>query len=115
MKKGSVLRTPFSEEITPTKGLTGMENENKWEYDYSKLYQDGGQPAPAPEQQNAAQAQPAAPQAAQGQPAAAQQPAENGYVNVGSSGTNAANQYEGGPQAAISFAVVRTGRTRGWR
>ncbi len=49
MKKGSVLRAPFSEEITPTKGLPGMENENKREYDYSKLYQDGGQPAPAPE------------------------------------------------------------------
>ena len=41
-----------------------MENENKkWEYDYSTLY---GTP---------------------------QQPADTGYVNVGSSGTNAANRY----------------------
>ena len=41
-----------------------MQNENnKWEYDYSNLY---GTP---------------------------QQPADTGYVNVGSSGTNAANRY----------------------
>lgn len=52
-----------------------MENENKWEFDYSGLYgSNGGQASSA----------------------------ESGYVNVGSSGTNAANQYE---QAEASQAA----------
>lgn len=49
-----------------------MENENKWEYDYSSLYrQNGTTPA-----------------------------ADTGYQNVGSSGTNAANQYDQPAQSA---------------
>ena len=49
-----------------------MDNENnKWEYDYSSLYNSNSS----------------------GQP----QPTDSGYINVGSSGTNAANQYDAAP------------------
>ena len=41
-----------------------MDNENKWEYDYSSLYHSSGNGN------------------------------DTGYANVGSSGTNAANQYD---------------------
>ena len=49
-----------------------MDNENnKWEYDYSSLYNSNSS----------------------GQP----RPTDSGYINVGSSGTNAANQYDAAP------------------
>lgn len=49
-----------------------MDNENnKWEYDYSSLYNSNSS----------------------GQP----RPTDSGYINVGSSGTNAANQYDATP------------------
>lgn len=48
-----------------------MENENKWEYDYSSLYRQNSTTPPA----------------------------DTGYQNVGSSGTNTANQFEQPTQA----------------
>ena len=49
-----------------------MDNENnKWEYDYSSLYNSNSS----------------------GQP----RPTDSGYINVGNSGTNAANQYDAAP------------------
>lgn len=79
-----------------------MENENKWEYDYSGS-QNGAQASPLtpPAEMPASAPQQAAPQAAA-------QPADTGYVNVGSSGTGAANLYEGGAlnaQAAAQSAA----------
>jgi serine protease Do len=99
-----------------------MENENKWEYDYSEQNRGSGQPdasaagagvntagaqtAETGSAQSAAAAAPAQ-SAAQAQPAQApaqEAAAASAYVNVGSSGTNAANQYEGAPASGGSFA-----------
>lgn len=56
-----------------------MDNRNQWEYDYSNLYRSGGQ-----------------------------QPEDTGYVNVGSSGTNTANQYNTpGPDPATPYGGVQ--------
>ena len=82
-----------------------MENENKWEYDYSKLYQNGEPGQPAAGAQQAGQAAGAA---APAQPAApahpAQQPAgEDSYANVGSSGNNAANSFDGAAAGGVHF------------
>ena len=53
-----------------------MDNENnKWEYDYSSLYNSNSS----------------------GQP----RPTDSGYINVGSSGTNAANQYDAAPAEPV--------------
>lgn len=52
-----------------------MDNENKWEYDYSTLYNSSGSSSNG-----------------------------SGYVNVGSSGTNSANQYDGGSHSSYQTA-----------
>lgn len=53
-----------------------MDNENKWEYDYSTLYNSSGANAGG-----------------------------TGYVNVGSSGTNSANQYDTSDRSASQNAA----------